>query len=120
MDKIKQTIVIRIDGLPIESYITESGTKYVGKNAERLFKVNSNVPFITLTDANNKTVIAYELQSVVDNVKSKILKYLAKEGLTILFIAGDKAIDNPVQPLSDFDKLLKQALDYNPSNNKPK
>ena len=41
MDKIKQTIVIRIDGLPIESYITESGTKYVGKNAERLFKVKS-------------------------------------------------------------------------------
>ncbi len=120
MDKIKRTIVIRIDGLPIESYITESGAKYVGKNAERLFKVNSNVPFITLTDVNNNTVIAYELQAVVENAKRKALKYLAKERIAKLFISGDKAPDNSVQPLSDFDKLHKQALDYNPSNNKTK
>ena len=115
MDKINRTIVIRIDGLPIESYITESGAKYVGKNAERLFKVNSNIPSITLTDANNNTMIAYELQSVVDNIKSKALKYLAKEGITKLFITGDKAPDNSAQSLSDFDKLLQHALDYNPN-----
>ena len=120
MDKIKQAIVIRIDGLPIESYITESGAKYVGENAERLFKANSNVPSITLTDANNNTVIAYELQTVVENVKSKALKYLAKKGLIALFIADNKVADTPEQSLSDFDKLLKQALDYNPSDNKPK
>ena len=65
-------------------------------------------------------MIAYELQAVVENVKSKTLKYLAKEGLAIQFITGDKAPDNSAQPLFDFDKLLKQALDYNPSNNKPK
>ena len=115
MDKIKQTKIIRIDGLPIESYVTESGAKYVGENAERLFKVNSNVPSITLTDANNNTVIAYELQAVIVNAKSKVLKYLAIEGLAIQFITKDKAIDNSAQTLSDFDKLLKQALDYNPN-----
>ena len=115
MDKIKQTKIIRIDGLPIESYVTESGAKYVGENAERLFKVNSNVPSITLTDANNNTVIAYELQAVIENAKRKVLKYLAKEGLAIQFITKDKAIDNSAQTLSDFDKLLKQALDYNPN-----
>ena len=115
MDKIKQTIVIRIDGLPIESYITESGTKYVGENVGRLFKVNSNVSSITLIDAENNTVAAYELQSVIDNAKNKVLKYLAKEGLIALFITGNIVADTPAQPLSDFDKLLKQALEYNPN-----
>lgn len=115
MDKIKRTIVIRIDGLPIESYITESRAKYVGKNAERLFKVNSTVPSITLTDANNNTVIAYELQAVVESAKSKALKYLAREGLVALFSADNKVADTTGQPLSDFDKLLKQALEYNPN-----
>ena len=115
MDKIKDTIVLRIDELPVESYITESGVKYVGKNAERLFKVNSNVPTIALIDAENNTVAAYELQSVIVNAKSKVLKHLAKERLAMLFTSEDKGLGNSVQPLSDFDKLLKQALDYNPN-----
>lgn len=67
-------------------------------------KLNSNVPSITLIDANNNTVIAYELQSVVDNVKSKALKYVAGEGITTKFIAED-----------NFDKRLKHTLDYNPN-----
>ena len=92
--------------------------------------LDHKIPFVTLYDAlTKKDVLAYPIDVIVDNLSEDRLKYFAKMGIVHFMdnslsdkknIEGQKETTESIEPeqpeLSDFDKLLKTALDYNPKS----
>jgi hypothetical protein len=57
----------------------------------------------------------YSLTTVIDNLRVRLLKQLAKEGLSDKIDKAIDARDNPKERvLSEFDKNMLKALNYNP------
>lgn len=125
MDKIKDTITIKIDNLPIQCYIADNGVNYLGSNVERLFKTKPLKSPVMLLNGNEE-IQGYTIDAVLDNLKSKNLKSLAKIGLNNLTKGdtmrvcdlSDDIIAYTEPEMSKFDKLMKKALDFNPNEDK--
>ena len=102
------------------------------QNVDNVFGIplDPKIPFVTLYNASIKNdVLAYPIDIIVDNLSEDRLRYFAKTGIVNLLdnsLLDKKNIEEqkettestaPEQPeLSDFDKLLKRALDYNPKS----
>ena len=128
-NKIEETTTIEIAGLPIIFYIMENADIFIDtQNADKVFGIplDHKIPFVTLYDdaLTKNDVLAYPIDVIVDNLSEDRLKHFAKTGIINLGDSSDKktareavkATEMEQTELSDFDKLLKTALDYNPKS----
>ena len=132
-NKIEKTTTIKIVGLPIIFYKMENADIFIDtQNIDKVFGIplDHKIPFITLYDdaLTKKEVLAYPIDVIVDNLSEDRLRYFAKMGIVQFMDSSSDKKDakeaketiesiEPEQPeLSDFDKLLKTALDYNPKS----
>ena len=132
-NRIEKTTTIEIVGLSIIFYKTANADIFIDtQNVDSVFGIplDYKIPFVTLYDAlTKKDVLAYPIDVIVDNLSEDRLRYFAKTGIVNLLnnsLLDKKNIEEqkettestaPEQPeLSDFDKLLKRALNYNPTS----
>lgn len=128
-NKIEETTTIKIVGLPIIFYKMENADIFIDtQNIDKVFGIplDHKIPFITLYDdaLTKKEVLAYPIDVIVDNLSEDRLRYFAKMGIINLMDNSDKkaaretikSTETEQTELSDFDKLLKTALDYNPKS----
>lgn len=131
-NKIEKTTTIEIAGLPITFYKLGHSDIFIDtQNVDNVFGIplDPKIPFVTLCDALTKNeVLAYPIDVIVDNLSEDRLRYFAKMGIVQFMDSSSDKKDakeaketiesiEPEQPeLSDFDKLLKTALVYNPKS----
>ena len=132
-NRIEKTTTIEIAGLPVIFYKMANADIFIDtQNVDNVFgsPLDPKIPFVTLYNASIKNdVLAYPIDIIVDNLSEDRLRYFAKTGIVNLLdnsLLDKKNIEEqkettestaPEQPeLSDFDKLLKRALDYNPKS----
>ena len=131
-NKIEKTTTIEIAGLPITFYKLGHSDIFIDtQNVDNVFGIPlyPKIPFVTLCDALTKNeVLAYPIDVIVDNLSEDRLRYFAKMGIVQFMDSSSDKKDakeaketiesiEPEQPeLSDFDKLLKTALVYNPKS----
>ena len=117
MDRaLKDIITIKIDGVPFVCLVLTDGSKYIAASIRKFFSSDNNLEPIIIEEIKKDTATnVFPLEVVIDNLRPRFLKELAKEGL---FDRIDKAInerDNPKERmLSEFDKAILKALKYNP------
>ena len=131
--RIEKSTTIEIVGLSIIFYKMANADIFIDtQNVDSVFGIplDYKIPFVTLYDAlTKKDVLAYPIDVIVDNLSEDRLRYFAKTGIVNLLnnsLLDKKNIEEqkettestaPEQPeLSDFDKLLKRALNYNPKS----
>lgn len=128
-NRIERTTTIEIAGWPIIFYKMANADIFIDtQNVDNVFGIplDYKIPFVTLYDAlTKKDVLAYPIDVIVDNLSEDRLRYFAKMGIVNFMDSSSDKKDTkvsketiePEQPeLSDFDKLLKRALDYNPKS----
>ena len=128
-NRIEKTTTIEIAGLPIIFYKMANADIFIDtQNVDSVFGIplDYKIPFVTLYDAlTKKDALAYPIDVIVDNLSEDRLRYFAKTGIVNFMDSSSDKKDTkvsketiePEQPeLSDFDKLLKRALDYNPKS----
>ena len=109
-----------INNYGVKCYTAEDGSRYVSKDIERFLRANADVNIVMLFDPMTlKKTPAYEVENAIVNLKAAPLKYFAKIGLEYLIdnnpIMGSKM---PEPMLSEFDKVIKRALKFNPNKGK--
>jgi len=124
-NSIKDVLVIRIDRKPISCFLLEDNTFLIDKEINTFFKSNSDAK---ITQIDN--IDGYLIDDVIDNLKPRILKQFAKVGLLLkLENGGDKegtsisyGIGNHIhaenRELSEFDRMILKAINYNPRKEK--
>lgn len=112
-NRIKDTVKIQILNMVFFTYITENNSRYIGEEIRMHFKANTDLEPTTLIDKKNKEVKGYYIGDVSKNLNTKSLIFFARVGLNKVV---EDELSNPTKPkeLGDFDRLIKQALDYNP------
>ena len=118
-NNIVNSITIKIDDRSIDCFITDDGAYLIDERIKEFLSKDHNAePFVFTILLGTKSFqkTAYTLSDVINNLKPRFLKELASEGL---FYKIDKAIevrDNPKERvLSDFDRAILKALNYNPN-----
>ncbi|KAA6326444.1 hypothetical protein EZS27_024448 [termite gut metagenome] len=56
----------------------------------------------------------YTIENIINNIKTKHLKYLAQIGLVDLIETNKNQVESKERNLSEFDNLILQAMRYNP------
>jgi len=114
-NKIKESVKIQIDKLSLICYILENNQRYISEGIKTYFRGTPDIPLHILSDERNDELKGYYLEDIVKHLNPKTLKLLTTLSLNRLI---DNSIKNPPKEkeLSDFDRLMKKALDYNPKN----
>ena len=114
----KDIIIIKIDNEPFTCFVMEDGKIFVEEKINKFFNAGYDKGTITnmaMMPGEIDGQAVYALKVVADNLRPRLLKQLAEDGL---FHRVHKAIeerDNPKERiLSEFDKMLLKALYYNP------
>jgi len=113
-----ETINIKIDNESFLCYIMEDGKIFIEEKINKFF--NSGYDKGTIAsmammkgEINGKSV--YSLKVVVNNLRLRILKQLVEDGFLYRI---NKAIDErdnaKERNLSDFDRAILKAIEYNP------
>ena len=114
---LKEVIGIKIDGVPFTCFVLTDGSKYIAASICKFFSSDNNLEPIIIEEIKKETATrVFPLEVVIDNLKPRFLKELASEGLSDRI---DKAIDTrnnlKERMLSEFDKAMLKALNYNPN-----
>ena len=114
--KLKDIITIKIDGVPFVCLVLTDGSKYIAASICKFFSSDKNLEPIIIEEIKKDTATrVFPLEVVIDNLKPRFLKELAREGLSDRI---DKAIDTrdnlKERMLSEFDKNMLKAMNYNP------
>ncbi|KAA6306051.1 hypothetical protein EZS27_042292, partial [termite gut metagenome] len=110
-NKVKKIVKIRIDGRPIDCYILEDNAVFIEEFIKEFFKSNSDdTPTILETMSENQTtnLKVYTIENVINNIKTKHLKYLAQIGLVDLIETNKNQVESKERNLSEFDNLILQ------------
>ena len=103
------------------SYQLEDKELMIDYKIEELFRKNHSIPLHTMVSQEGKTIKGYRLLDIVGNLKLGALQWLASLGITKIIEDGlDKGIVEDKKELGDFDRLILQALDYNPKKHEKK
>ena len=120
----RDCIEIKIDNESFICLIERNGDRWIEAKINKFFhsdkkEFESSISINRPAEGKEYYLEMYSLATIIDNLRVRILKQLAKEGL---FGKIDKAIDardNPKERvLSEFDKNILKAVNYNP-NKKP-
>ena len=112
-NKIKDIIYIKVDGTKIPCYILESELRLISKKISKFFNVNAKnkIKEIELVDKENKKIGAYLIHEAIDNLTPSVMKRLI-----LIYIVEwiEKGGIVEKRKLSEFDKLILEAMKYNP------
>lgn len=116
MDKIKHTFSISLENTRVECYVVENGDKYINANVRRALKPSFNIePHIIIVDADNNEIEAYTINEVMEGLKPRTMKGLARKGLIATINEGlDRGMKKEIE-VSDFDRLIMRSLEFNPN-----
>ena len=116
--KPKDTITIRIDNEPFICFVMEDGRVFVETKISKLFNADYDKGTITnmvLRPGSIDGKPVYALKVVADNLRPRIMKQLVEDGLTHRVLKAIEARENSKErDLSEFDKAMLQAAQYNP------
>lgn len=117
---LKDIINIKIDQESFICFVLSDNSKYIAASICKFFSSNTDLEPLELAEIkkDNRTKV-FPLDIVINNLRPRLLKELAIEGLSDRI---DKAINNKNNPkgriLSEFDKMMLKAINYNPKKNK--
>lgn len=117
-NKIQEIIKIELgeNKRLLSCYILENGKHYIDYRINSQFRVSAiaKTPQTTLIDKQGNEIKAYSINQVVDNLSPKVIKEYAQSYIQDIIERG--GIIEEEKKLSDFDRLMKRALDYNPKD----
>jgi hypothetical protein len=115
--KLKDIINIKIDNEPFTCFVMQEGKIFVEEKISKFFNADYDKGTIASmgtvkTKIEGKSVFPSKV--VINNLRLRILKQLAEDGL---FHRVNKAVEvknNPKERvLSDFDRMMLKAVNYN-------
>lgn len=96
-------------------YQLEDKELMIDSKIEELFRKNHNAPSHTMVSQDTKEVKGYDVSDVIGSLKLGPLQWIATSKIITIVMDGlDKGIVEEERELSDFDKLILKALNYNP------
>jgi hypothetical protein len=111
--KIKEIADIRIDGQKFVCFVLNDGSKYIAANICKLFKSGNIVEPAEINQDRETKGRVYTLETVIDNLKPRILRQLAMNGLIHKINETIYQKHNPQERvLSEFDKMIMQAINH--------
>jgi len=118
MNKTKDIISIKIDNEPFICFIKEDGKIFIEEKINKFFNAGydkGTIASMAMMKGEIEGKSVYSLKVVVNNLRLRILKQLVEDGfLYRINKAIDKRDNAKERNLSDFDRAILKAIEYNP------
>ncbi|MCL2651200.1 MAG: hypothetical protein FWD60_09295 [Candidatus Azobacteroides sp.] len=113
---LKDIINIKIDGESITCLIMHSGNVFVEKKIEKFLNANYDMGTVMhLHTVEIQGINVFPLKGIINHLRSRILKELAADGIIHKINRAIDERDNPKErELSEFDRMMLKAVNYNP------
>jgi hypothetical protein len=114
--KTKDTIIIRIDDEPFTCLIRESGHIFIEEKIKKFLNPDYDKGSVMiLHTVEMDGIMVFPLMHLVRHLRPRILKQFALEGFLYRINKAIEERDNQQERvLSEFDKIMLKALNYNP------